>query len=79
MKIQELTENRFVFSAVLDKGVPTVPDIMVDIAEEAASLIGRETVCVGGTCSKVWFDIKPELTEEELADAEGLLESRGLL
>jgi hypothetical protein len=54
-----------VFSAILKRGVPTVPQEMKKEANRLASLVGCKIKDFGGNFEEVWFYFDRDLTEEE--------------
>ena len=64
----EIQEDAIVFKAVLDDGVPTIPDWMDEKANEVAAKHGREVVDVEGNFEEVRFCVDRAFTLKELDD-----------
>lgn len=65
MKPIRVEVDGIVFAAVLDKGVPTVPAAMEEMATKLAQRINNTISVVEGTVYETWFYFDHDITEEE--------------
>lgn len=70
--IQNIDDERIVFSAVLDRGVPTVPKGMVDVVNEICAKYNKTLNLSksGGNFEQCWFIINEGFSEEEAEQIE---------
>jgi hypothetical protein len=65
VKPTRFDDDCIVFTAILDRGVPTIPNAMNDAANRLCAKYGRTITSVGGNFEEVWFFVKPPFDEEE--------------
>jgi hypothetical protein len=71
MKPIRIEEDRIVFRAVLDRGVPTITAAMEAAATKLCAKYDRKVESVGGNHSEVWYYVSPSFTEDDAEQIEG--------